>query len=183
MKTVFGQTLALWLGNGYEHRPLESDTTGLNVTGNLYLYSSVSPVRQGFGSSHATFFRPYGFHHICSSSRSIEDALSAGVVPVSIQSSIRQPCQMPTCDSRVIKSTDVVDFRATSSNWLTPQAPSTASTDHNRCQHDRLWRSQDPRPVVQLRETVIYQSSRNVGSNQGSLQFLSSSGRSFSPKV
>ena len=37
METVFGQTLALWLGNGDEHRTLESDTTGLNVKGNLYL--------------------------------------------------------------------------------------------------------------------------------------------------
>ena len=36
METVFGQTLALWLGDGDEHRPLESDTTGLNVKGNLY---------------------------------------------------------------------------------------------------------------------------------------------------
>ena len=38
METVFGQTLALWLGNGDEHRVLESDMTGLNVKGNLYLY-------------------------------------------------------------------------------------------------------------------------------------------------
>ena len=36
-ETVFGQTLPLWLGNGDEHRTLESDTTGLNVKGNLYL--------------------------------------------------------------------------------------------------------------------------------------------------
>ena len=35
---VFGQMLALWLGDGDEHRVLESDTTGLNVKGNLYLY-------------------------------------------------------------------------------------------------------------------------------------------------
>ena len=37
-ETVFGQTLALQLGNGDEHPPLESDTTGLNVKGNLYFY-------------------------------------------------------------------------------------------------------------------------------------------------
>ena len=36
-ETVFGQMLALWLGNGDEHRALESNTTGLNVKGNLYL--------------------------------------------------------------------------------------------------------------------------------------------------
>ena len=36
-ETVFGQTLALRLGDGDEHRALESDTTGLNVKGNLYL--------------------------------------------------------------------------------------------------------------------------------------------------
>ena len=36
-ETVYGQTLALQLGNGDEHRTLESDTTGLNVKGNLYL--------------------------------------------------------------------------------------------------------------------------------------------------
>ena len=35
METVYGQTLALWLGNGDEHCALESDTTGLNVKGNL----------------------------------------------------------------------------------------------------------------------------------------------------
>ena len=38
METGFGQTLALRLGDGDEHRALESDTTGLNVKGNLYLY-------------------------------------------------------------------------------------------------------------------------------------------------
>ena len=38
-ETVFGETLALRLGNGDEHHALESDTTGLNVKGNLYLYS------------------------------------------------------------------------------------------------------------------------------------------------
>ena len=38
METVFGQMLALWLGNGDEHHALESDMTGLNVKGNLYLY-------------------------------------------------------------------------------------------------------------------------------------------------
>ena len=37
-ETVFGQMLALWLGDGDEHRTLELDTTGLNVKGNLYLY-------------------------------------------------------------------------------------------------------------------------------------------------
>ena len=35
---VHGQTLALWLGDRDEHCPLESDITGLNVKGNLYLY-------------------------------------------------------------------------------------------------------------------------------------------------
>ena len=40
-ETVFGQTLALQLGNGDEQRALESDTTGLNVKGNLYLYLSI----------------------------------------------------------------------------------------------------------------------------------------------
>ena len=37
LETVCGQTLALWLGNGDEHCPLESDTPGLNVKGNFYL--------------------------------------------------------------------------------------------------------------------------------------------------
>ena len=37
-ETVYGQTLALRLGNGDEHHALESDKTGLNVKGNLYLY-------------------------------------------------------------------------------------------------------------------------------------------------
>ena len=36
-ETVFGQMLALWLGNGDEHYALELDMTGLNVKGNLYL--------------------------------------------------------------------------------------------------------------------------------------------------
>ena len=36
-ETVYAQTLALWLGDGDEHHVLESDTTGLNVKGNLYL--------------------------------------------------------------------------------------------------------------------------------------------------
>ena len=36
-ETVYGQTLALLFENGDEHRALESDTTGLNVKGNLYL--------------------------------------------------------------------------------------------------------------------------------------------------
>ena len=34
METVFGQTLALQLGNGDEHRALESDTPGLNDNDN-----------------------------------------------------------------------------------------------------------------------------------------------------
>ena len=38
-ETVFGQTLALRLGDGDEHRALESDTTGLK--GNLYLYLNI----------------------------------------------------------------------------------------------------------------------------------------------
>ena len=38
METVYGQTLALQLGDRDEHHPVESDTTGLNVKGNLYLY-------------------------------------------------------------------------------------------------------------------------------------------------
>ena len=42
METVFGKTLALWPGNGDEHRTLELDMTGLNVKGNLYLYYSMS---------------------------------------------------------------------------------------------------------------------------------------------
>ena len=37
-ETVYRQTLALRLGDGDEHRALESDMTGLNVKGNLYLY-------------------------------------------------------------------------------------------------------------------------------------------------
>ena len=37
-ETVYGQTLALQLGDGDEHRPLESDTTGLSVKGKLNLY-------------------------------------------------------------------------------------------------------------------------------------------------
>ena len=36
-ETAFGQTLALQLGDGDEHHALESDTTGLNVKGNLFL--------------------------------------------------------------------------------------------------------------------------------------------------
>ena len=38
-ETVFGQTLALRLGNGDEHDALELDTTGFNVKGNLYLFT------------------------------------------------------------------------------------------------------------------------------------------------
>ena len=37
-ETVFGQMLALRLGDGDEHCAIESDTTGLNVKGNLDLY-------------------------------------------------------------------------------------------------------------------------------------------------
>ena len=37
-ETVYGQTLALWLGDGDEHSALELDMTELNVKGNLYLY-------------------------------------------------------------------------------------------------------------------------------------------------
>ena len=37
-ETVYGQKLALWLGDGDEHHPLESNTTELNVKGSLYLY-------------------------------------------------------------------------------------------------------------------------------------------------
>ena len=36
-ETVYEQTLALRLGNGDEHHALESNRTGLNVKGNLYL--------------------------------------------------------------------------------------------------------------------------------------------------
>ena len=39
-KNIYGQTLALQLGNGDEQRPLELETTGLNVKGNLYFYLS-----------------------------------------------------------------------------------------------------------------------------------------------
>ena len=45
-ETVFGQTLALWVGNGDEHCALESDMTGLNVKGNLYLYPGRSKNNQ-----------------------------------------------------------------------------------------------------------------------------------------
>ena len=38
---VYGQMLALRLGDGDGHRALELDTTGLNVKGNLYLYVKV----------------------------------------------------------------------------------------------------------------------------------------------
>ena len=34
---LWTKTLALWFGNGDEHRPLESDTTEQIVKGNLYL--------------------------------------------------------------------------------------------------------------------------------------------------
>ena len=40
-ETVYGQTLALRLGNGNEHCALESDTMGLNVKGNLYLTTHI----------------------------------------------------------------------------------------------------------------------------------------------
>ena len=35
-ENVYRQLLALWLGNGDEHCPLESDTTGQFVKGNLF---------------------------------------------------------------------------------------------------------------------------------------------------
>ena len=44
-ETVFEQMLALWFGNGDEHCALESDTTGLNVKGNLYLVSMMGSKR------------------------------------------------------------------------------------------------------------------------------------------
>ena len=37
-ESVYRQTLALWLGDRDESHALESDTIGLNVKGNLYLY-------------------------------------------------------------------------------------------------------------------------------------------------
>ena len=37
METLFGQTLALRLGDGNENHPLESDMTGQIVKGNHYL--------------------------------------------------------------------------------------------------------------------------------------------------
>ena len=43
METVYGQMLALQLGDGDEHHTLELDTTGLNVKGNLYLYLTPAP--------------------------------------------------------------------------------------------------------------------------------------------
>ena len=46
-ETVFGQTLALWFGNGDEQHALELDTTGLNVKGNLYLYLTSKGQMQG----------------------------------------------------------------------------------------------------------------------------------------
>ena len=39
-ETAYGQTLALWLEDWDEHRALELDTTGLNVKGNLCLYTA-----------------------------------------------------------------------------------------------------------------------------------------------
>ena len=51
METVYGQMMALRLGNGDEHRPLESDTTGLNVKGNLYLYLKCLSVENAVQSS------------------------------------------------------------------------------------------------------------------------------------
>ena len=41
METVYGQMQALRLGDRDEHRALESDTTGLNVKENLYLYNAM----------------------------------------------------------------------------------------------------------------------------------------------
>ena len=37
-ETVYGQMLALQLGDRDEHHALELDMTGLNVKGNLYLH-------------------------------------------------------------------------------------------------------------------------------------------------
>ena len=37
-ETVFGQTLAVWLGNEGEYCTLELDTAELNVKGGFYLY-------------------------------------------------------------------------------------------------------------------------------------------------
>ena len=45
-ETVFGQTLALRLGDRDEHCALELDMTGLNVKGNLYLRRSQPAVRE-----------------------------------------------------------------------------------------------------------------------------------------
>ena len=54
MEAIYGQTLALRLGNRDEHCTLESDMTGLNVKGNLYIYlgptaSVHSEIKPGFG--------------------------------------------------------------------------------------------------------------------------------------
>ena len=38
-ETVYGQTLALRLGDGDEHRALESDMTGLNVKGGTFSFT------------------------------------------------------------------------------------------------------------------------------------------------
>ena len=51
METVFGQTLALWLGSGDEHHPPESGATGLNVKRNLYLYLTWGVGRHGASDS------------------------------------------------------------------------------------------------------------------------------------
>ena len=56
METVYGQTLALRLGDMDEHRALESDTTGQIVKGNLYLTSArFSPTASGTSQPSAPF--------------------------------------------------------------------------------------------------------------------------------
>ena len=55
-ETVFRQTLDLWLGNRDEHRALESDMTGLNVKGNLYLYLTLRTEDRGLYNSTLKIF-------------------------------------------------------------------------------------------------------------------------------
>ena len=58
-ETVFRQMLALLrLGDGDEHLALESDTTGLNVMGNLYLYLIIlTPLWGACSKVHNELFR------------------------------------------------------------------------------------------------------------------------------
>ena len=44
-KIVFGQTLALWLGNGDEHRPLESNTTGQKLSRGTFTFTFLPRLR------------------------------------------------------------------------------------------------------------------------------------------